>query len=353
MHPGESNRVRWGILGTGSIASTFVTDLLSTGHAVTAVGSRGADSARSFAQRFGIQNVHASYESLVSDSDVDIVYVATPHVRHAADAVLALRAGKHVLVEKPFALNAQQARAMVGVAERSGLLILEAMWTRWLPHMVRIRELLAAGALGDVRAVIADHSLTLSDDPRHRINAPELGGGALLDLGIYPVSFAWDVLGRPRRVDATASFTSTGVDQSTSVILRCDGGGAAVMYTSICTTGANRATIQGTRARIEIDPVWYGVSSFSLISDDGQLLERFAPECPTRGMDLQADEAERLIAEGSIKSPVLPPEESIAIMSVLDEVRRRIGLTYPDDTVIREAPVDRSWLSTGTSPDVK
>ena len=189
--------LRWGILATGGIAHMFTKDLRTAGLDIAAVGSRRADAARAFADEFEIPHAHDSYEALVDDPDVDIVYVATPHPAHADNAILALEHGKHVLVEKPFTLNAAEAARVRDVAAANGLLAMEAMWTRYLPHMVRIRELLAEGALGDVRAVTADHTQSISTDPAHRLNALELGGGALLDLGIYPVSFAWDVLGAP------------------------------------------------------------------------------------------------------------------------------------------------------------
>ena len=189
--------LRWGILGPGGIARAFTSDLRTAGLDVAAVGSRRQQTADAFAADFGIPHAHGSYEELVADPTVDIVYIATPHPMHAANALLALEAGKHVLVEKAFAINAMEAAAVRDAAAERGLLAMEAMWTRYLPHMVRIRELVASGALGEIRAVTADHTQLLPSDPAHRLNALELGGGALLDLGIYPVSFAWDILGEP------------------------------------------------------------------------------------------------------------------------------------------------------------
>ena len=195
-----SKPLRWGILGTGWIADLFVQDLQLTGHQVVGVGSRAPETAQRFAARFGIPNAHGSYESLVADPQVDIVYVATPHPMHASNAMAALNAGKHVLIEKPFTVNAAEARGIVDLAKAKNLVVLEAMWTRFLPHMRRIREIIASGALGTVYSVVADHTRDLPDDPKHRLNALELGGGALLDLGIYPISFAWDILGQPQEI---------------------------------------------------------------------------------------------------------------------------------------------------------
>ena len=174
--------IRWGILGTGGIAHAQAADLVANGFIVTAVGSRNRESAEAFAAEFAIPVAYDSYESLVGDPGVDIVYVSTPHPFHAPNATLALRAGKHVLLEKPFAMNAREARAVVELAQSSGLVVLEAMWTRFLPHMRRIREIIAAGTIGEVRTLLADHNQLLPSDPLHRLNNPALGGGALLDL---------------------------------------------------------------------------------------------------------------------------------------------------------------------------
>jgi len=193
--------VRWGILGTGGIASTFLTDLgLTDSGVAVAVGSRSQGSADRFADEFGIANRHASYESLVADPDVEVIYVATPHPMHHDNAILALRAGKPVLVEKPFTMNAAEAREIVRVAREHGLFAMEAMWTRFLPHVAIIRDWLARGVLGDVVTVTADHGQWFAEDAGFRLFAPELGGGALLDLGVYPVSFASMVLGAPSRI---------------------------------------------------------------------------------------------------------------------------------------------------------
>jgi len=323
--------LRWGILGTGGIARAFTSDLNVTGVTVSAVGSRTQQSADAFAATHGIPRAHGSYEALAADPEVDAIYVSTPHPFHAEGALLALEHGKHVLVEKPFTLNAAEARRVVDLAAAKGLVVLEAMWTRWLPHMIRVRELIASGALGEVRAVLADHDQKLPADPAHRINAPELGGGALLDLGIYPVSFAWDVFGAPSSVHAISSPTATGVDRQTAIILGYPGGEQAVLHTQLDARGPSTAAIIGTEARIQIDPVWYTPTSFSLIDASDAVVERFEQQVPGRGMQFQAFELERLVAEGATAGEILPPEESVAIMGTLDEIRRQIGLRYPGE----------------------
>ncbi len=326
-----TDRLRWGILGTGGIARLFTSDLNLTGFTVAAVGSRTQEAADAFAASYGIPRAHGSYEALAADPDIDVIYVSTPHPFHAEGARLALEHGKHVLVEKPFTLNATEARGVVDLATEKGLVVLEAMWTRWLPHMVRVRELIASGALGEVRAVLADHDQKLPLDPEHRIQNPDLGGGALLDLGIYPVSFAWDVFGAPASVHAISSPTPTGVDRQTAIILGYPGGEQAVLHTQLDARGPSTAAIIGTDARIEIDPVWYTPTSFSLIDPSDAVIERFDEKVPGRGMQFQAFELERLVASGAGSGEILPPEQSAAIMGTLDEIRRQIGLRYPGE----------------------
>ncbi|RQP11027.1 MAG: gfo/Idh/MocA family oxidoreductase [Microbacteriaceae bacterium] len=326
-----SERLRWGILGTGLIARMFTSDLQLTGFTVSAVGSRSQEGADAFAAEFGLPRAHASYEALAADPEVDVVYVATPHPYHAENALLAIEHGKHVLVEKPFTLNAEEARRVVDAAAAKGVVVLEAMWTRWLPHMVRVREIIASGALGEVRALIADHDQKLPLDPEHRLQNPALGGGALLDLGIYPVSFAWDVFGAPSTVHAISSPTPTGVDRQTAIILGFPGGEQAVLHTQLDARGPSTAVVIGTEGRIEIDPVWYNATSFTVLDPADAVIERYENAVPGRGMQFQAEEVERLVAAGVTAGEILPPEESVAIMGTLDEVRRQIGLRYPGE----------------------
>ena len=323
--------VRWGILGTGFIAGLQTADLIDHGSLVQAVGSRTLESAREFAARFNILASHGSYEDLVADPDVDVVYISTPHTFHHENALLALNAGKHVLIEKPFTMNAWQAREIVELAESKGLIALEAMWTRYLPHMDRIRELIRSGALGDVRTVIADHNQNLPKDPLHRINNPALGGGALLDLGIYPVSFAFDVFGAPATIRAVASLTGTGVDRQTAMIFEYGDGQQAVLQCALDTAGPNRASIIGTEGRIDIASVWYEPSPFTRYDADGNVVERFDEPVTGRGMQYQAREMERLIGARALANDILPPRQSVQVMEALDNVRRQIGLAYDSD----------------------
>ena len=312
--------VRWGILGTGGIASTFVTDLrLADSGVAVAVGSRSQGSADRFADRFAIASRHASYESLVADPDVDVIYVATPHPMHHDNAILALQAGKHVLVEKPFTMNAAEAREIVRVARERGLFAMEAMWTRFLPHVAIIRDWLARDLLGDLVTVTADHGQWFAEDAGFRLFAPELGGGALLDLGVYPVSFASMVLGRPSRIVSMSDPAFTGVDAQTSMVFGYDSGAQAVLTCTLRAKSPTRAAIVGTDARIEIEGDFYAPAAVTLVPRNGDPV-RVESVHEGRGLRHQADEVARRLASRDAESPLMPLDETISIMETMDTV---------------------------------
>ena len=232
--------LRWGVIGTGRIAHTFASDIqLIDEGVIVAVGSRSSESANAFANEFNIPHPYSSYEELLTNPDVDVVYVGTPHPMHHDNALLALEHGKPVLVEKAFTMTASEARDLVRVAREKKLFMMEAMWTRFLPHVVAIRELIANGELGEIVTVEADHGQWFEEDPASRLFAPELGGGALLDLGVYPISFASMILGEPSRVTALVDPAFTGVDGQSSMLFGYESGAHAVLT---CTTRARSAT---------------------------------------------------------------------------------------------------------------
>jgi predicted dehydrogenase len=319
--------LRWGIVGTGGIAAAFTRDVAALpDHRVEAVGSRSQTSAERFAEEHGVARPHASYEALVADPDVDAVYVATPHPMHAENALAAIAAGKHVLVEKPFTMDAAEAATVAEAARAAGVFCMEAMWTRFLPHTVRIRQLLADGALGQIRTVVVDHGQIFAPDPRHRLYAPELGGGALLDLGVYVVSWASMVLGAPSSVTAAADAAFTGVDGQTSAILRYPDGAHAVVTCTLWAATARRAWISGTEGTIDVDPVFYAPTSFTL-RREGAEPERYEPveelTGPGKGLRYEAAEVARCVREGATESTAMPLDETISIMETLDEIRRQ------------------------------
>ncbi|GAA2048413.1 Gfo/Idh/MocA family protein [Leifsonia soli] len=318
----------WGILGTGGIAAAMTRDLQLDGHTVAAVGSRTPEAAAQFAAAHAVPRSHGSYEDLVADPDVDIVYIATPHPQHAPNALLALAAGKHVLVEKPFTMNQAEAQQIADAAHAGGLIALEAMWTRWLPHMERLQEIISDGTLGDLRSVVAHHVQLTNPDPAARMLNPALGGGALLDLGIYPVSFAWDVLGAPNQVLALSTPTATGVDRQTSILLGYESGAQAALTTELDAAGDNSATVIGTDARVELAATFFAPTSFRVVDAKGHVIETYESRIDGRGMQYQARAIERLIAAGGGEDVRLPLSQSVAIMGTLDTIRERICLVY-------------------------
>jgi predicted dehydrogenase len=321
----SSGTVRFGVLGTGGIARGFVTDLGAVeGARAVAVGSRSQESADRFGDAHGVPRRHASYARLVADDEVDVVYVATPHPLHAENALAAITHGKHVLVEKPFAMDAAEARTIVAAARHAGVFCLEAMWTRFLPHTVRIRRLLADGALGEIRTVAADHGQIFAPDPTHRLYAPELGGGALLDLGIYPVSWVHMVLGTPISVTSAVDPAFTGVDGQASAILRYTGGVHAVVTCTLSAPTARRAWISGTEGTVDVDPVFYAPTTFTLRRQNTEPeLFDVEPglEGPGKGLRYEAAEVVRCVREGLTESQALPLDETVSIMATLDAIR--------------------------------
>ncbi|MDQ6616660.1 MAG: Gfo/Idh/MocA family oxidoreductase [Actinomycetota bacterium] len=300
--------------------AAFTDDLRFTDSGrVVAIGSRHRESAQRFAARFGIPNCHGSYQELVTDPDVDVLYVATPHPVHYANALLALHAGKPVLVEKAFTMNAAEAQDLVATARTNGLFLMEAMWTRLLPHVIEIRRRIADGSLGAIVSVSADHGQWFPRDAHSRLFDPDLGGGALLDLGVYPVSFASMILGRPDQMMALITPAFTGVDGQTSMLLGYASGAQAILTCTSAARSPTRAAIVGTDGRIEIDSGFFAPTSFTFIPREG-LPSRFAQPHPGRGLWHEADEVARCLQAGLLESPLMPLDESISIMETMDAV---------------------------------
>lgn len=312
--------VRWGVLGTGRIAATFTRDLQLIGEGdVVAVGSRSRGNAERFANEFDVARHYGSYEALVEDPEVDAVYVATPHPMHLENASLALHHDKPVLVEKAFTMDAAQASELVALSRSKGLFMMEAMWTRFLPHVVALRDIVARGSLGDIVILEADHGKWFASDPHSRLFAPELGGSAMLDLGVYPVSFASMFLGTPARVVAMVDPAFTGVDGQASMIFGYPSGAQALLTCTSRARSATRACITGTEARIEIDADFYAPTSFRLITRGGEVTEHRFDVAP-RGLRFQAIEVARCLEAGLLESPVMPLDESVAIMQTMQRV---------------------------------
>jgi predicted dehydrogenase len=326
-----AERIRWGIAGTGVIAAAFAEDLRLLDDAeLVAVGSRSQQAADRFADTHGAARRHVGYDALAADSEVDAIYVAVPHTGHEAVTLTALAAGKAVLCEKPFAINAAQAERMIAAARAAGAFLMEAMWVRFLPHQVGLRELISAGRIGEIRSLIVDRGEVLSSDPAHRVLDPALGGGALLDLGIYPVSFASMFLGTPDRVAAFATQAVTGVDAQTSAVFGYGSGAQALVTTALDARTANTASITGTKGRIDIVDWADGRLPAKLTMLDGTTQNLEFPR-EGKGLRFQAAEVGRCLRAGEMESPVMPLDETLSIMRTLDLIREQIGLRYPGE----------------------
>ncbi|MFI1359934.1 Gfo/Idh/MocA family protein [Streptomyces sp. NPDC020898] len=323
--------LRWGIVGPGWIAGEFAKAVRDhTAQQIVAVASRSLDRASAFAATHGIGLALGSTEQLVTHPDVDVVYVATPQSEHLTVGLAAIAAGKHVLIEKPFTVSAAEARTLADAARAAGVLVMEAMWSRYLPHTSVIRRLLADGALGEIRTVLADHGQAITADPEHRLYRPELGGGALLDLGIYPVQFASMVLGAPTRVTAVGGMTKTGVDAHSTLVLTHERDAQSTLHTSILARTPMTAVIAGSEATLSIDGIFYAPTSFTLSPAGDPFGQELTWSDPTGlklfdGLSWEATALARFVGEGRTESPVHTLDETISILATIDEARAQIA----------------------------
>ncbi len=323
--------IRWGIIGSRGISQKFAGGVLALPDArLTAICSRSRQNADAFGDEFDVRGRHTTIEALVSDPEVDVVYIGTPHPLHASQAIACLNGGKAVLVEKPFTMNAHEAEQVISLARRRGLFAMEAMWTRFLPLQVRLRELLATGVIGDVRMVYADFGFRTDFDPHGRLFAPELGGGALLDAGIYPISLASMVLGTAERSAGFAQFGQTGVDEQFAAVLSYAEGRIATVSAATRTQSPHEATIMGTQGRIRLHAPWWRGTSMT-ISRPEQADETIDLPLEGNGYNYEADEVARCIRAGKLESEVMPLDESLALMQTLDAIREPWSLKYPGE----------------------
>ncbi|MFG2063272.1 Gfo/Idh/MocA family protein [Micromonospora sp. NPDC048871] len=319
---------RWGILATGHIAARFAEDLrLVPGAELAAVGSRTAESAQRFADRHGAARAYASWEELAADTDLDVIYVATPHVAHYDAARTCLAAGRAVLLEKPFTLDLPTSTELVETARATGVFLMEAMWMRCNPLILRVCELIAEGAIGRVTSVRADFGLAGPFPPEHRMRARALGGGALLDLGIYPVSLAHLLLGAPQQVRSWAKLGPEGTDENTAMILGYDSGAVATLSCGIVGPTGAAASITGTAGRIDLPDPFFRPAAVQL-HREGAEPETLAADLVGSGYQYEAIEVQRCLAEGLTESPLVPHSATLEIMGLLDEVRAQIGVSY-------------------------
>ena len=325
-----ADTVRWGILGLGRIAESFAKGLSSVPEArLVACGSRSAEKAGEFGEKWNIPRCHASWEALAADPEVDAIYIATPHPLHFENAMLCLNAGKAVLCEKPFTMNAAEAETVMAAAERRGLLLMEAMWTRLLPHIRLAKELVEDGSLGELRTLHADFGFRCDGNVSGRLLNPELGGGALLDVGVYTASLANMLFGPPLEVKALSRIGKTGVDEDSSMIMRFENGAMASLSCSVMTATPQEAILSGDKGMLKISSPWWGPSSSLTLIRPGTPDEPLKTEVIGNGYNYEATEFCRCLSAGLLESPLMPHKDTLAVMRCLDEARRQVGLTYP------------------------
>ncbi|MDR7280418.1 Gfo/Idh/MocA family protein [Catenuloplanes atrovinosus] len=320
--------VRWGILATGGIAASFVEDLkLLPDAEVVAVGSRSPESARAFAGTHDIPRAHGTWQELAADPDVDVIYVATPHSAHFEATMLCLDAGKAVLCEKPFTLDRARAERMISRARERNVLLMEAMWTRLNPVVLRAVQLVRDGAIGEVTTVSSDFGVAGPFPPEHRMRARRLGGGALLDLGVYPITIAHLFLGMPDHVRAWAKLGPEGTDENTGIIFGYDRGAVATLTCGMLGATPNSAVISGSAGRITLhDPAF--VPRAMTLHRAGAESEVITEDFPGKGYHYEAAEIHRCLRDGLTESPVVPHSLTLDMMGLLDDIRARIGVSY-------------------------
>jgi predicted dehydrogenase len=319
--------VRWGVIGPGRIASKVTEDFPHVpGAEVVAVASRSIDRAKAFATEFGIARAHGSYRDILDDPDVDVLYIATPHPQHRAVALAALRAGKAIMVEKAFTVTPGATREIAALAAERGVFAMEAMWTRFQPAVVRMRELIADGAIGEVRAVQVDLGVRNPLEPGDRFTDPALGGGALFDLTVYPISFAQMVLGTPTAVDARGVVTAEGVDLEESVVLAFASGATATLTTTLRCATPGQARVFGTDGWIDVLPRFHHPETIVLHRGGREAEEITLPHTGS-GYSHELIEVTECVAAGRTESAAMPLADTVAVQDAMGEVAARLGMS--------------------------
>ncbi|NII25989.1 Gfo/Idh/MocA family oxidoreductase [Pseudoflavitalea sp. X16] len=326
--------IRWGILGSGHIAKKFAADLMLVKDArLVAVGSRSMVKATAFADAFPVDHQHDSYEALAADPEVDVIYIATPHSLHYENVLLCLQHGKAVLCEKPFALNSRQTRAMIELAREKKVFLMEALWSAFLPQYIKVQELLRAGKLGTVKSVLASFGFRPGTSPNARLYDPALGGGSLLDIGIYNVFMAMSVLGRPDVIEASMTPAATGVDEQCAVLFKYKDGAMAQLFSTFATDLATEADICGTAGRLKLTTRFFDTAA-RIEFYPGRLDTLEVIEVPKEegfGYQYEARHVNECLQKGLTESPVRSLDDTLALMEVLDAIRQAAGIKYAAD----------------------
>ncbi len=321
--------INWGIIATGHIASRFAREFSLLKNAkLLAVGSRKLSRARSFALKYNIPKYYGSYQLLVNDRDIDAIYVATPHSLHRDNTILALKAGKSVLCEKPFAINAKEALDMIKLARKKNLFLMEAMWARFNPALVKLREILAKRLIGNILHLRADFGFYAKYKPKHRLFNPNLGGGALLDVGVYPISLSSMVLGTPINIKSTAVFGKTGIDKQNSIILEYPKNKIAQLSSAIRIDTDREAYIAGTKGSIKLDASWHrSLKVTVMIRKKNDIIYDFDEKC--NGLHNETLHMMNCIRFGKRESNIMSLDESLSIMKIMDKIRAQWNFVYP------------------------
>lgn len=320
-------KIKWGILGPGKIARKFASSLkFVEGAELYAVASRNPERAAAFAEEMGVKKTFSSYEAMLRDPAVDIVYVATPHSCHHPHTLLCLSAGKPVLCEKPFALDRQEVEEMISVAREQNLFLMEAMWTPFLPHIHYVKEIIESGKYGKIKSLKADFGFDTPFEAEGRLFLKSLGGGSLLDIGIYPVFLALHLLGRPQEIIATAQLGKTGIDERCDITFKYPEDTTAFLQSSIIENTPTVAEIMLEAASIKIGRNWYEPTAVSITSKEGMQNKVF--EAASFGYEYEARHVQEMLRQNKTESEVMTYEKSLELIDLLDRIRRDIGLVY-------------------------
>lgn len=323
--------IRWGILGTGKIAKAMALGLRDTaGAELVAVASRTDESAARFGAEYGVARCHGSYQALADDPEVDVIYIATPHPMHYENAIMCLNAGKALLVEKSFTVNRREAEEIVALARAKKLFMMEAMWSRFMPAIVEAKRIIDSGEIGTPASVTADFGFAADAGPEHRLFNPALGGGSLLDLGIYPLSLSAFFLGPVVSAHATGELGATGVDVQAAFTLQHESGAVSSCLSSLRARTPCELTISGDKGYVRLNTRFHYTESLTVELAEGGKTELLIPRSGN-GYPHEAAEVVRCLRAGLLESPVMPLDESVALMGILDTMRAQVGVHYSAD----------------------
>ncbi len=320
--------IRWGIVGLGRIAHTFAQDLaLVNGGKLTGVASRSLEKAQVFANQYGAEHAFGSYESLFESDAVDVIYIATPHDSHEALSIMAMENGKHVLCEKPLGVNVTQVERMISAAKKNRVFLMEALWSRFNPAIRAVKKLVNEGSIGQLAYLHVDFAFyALDRGAHHRLLNPELAGGSLLDIGIYPVFLSYLLLGKPQNILASSKFYETGVEIQTSMIFEYENA-QALLYSGLNSKSEMKAEITGTEGSIFLHPKWHEAEGYT-IESDGKTTN-FELPTPGNGYTYEIEEVHSCLQSEKLQSDLWSLKDSLNLASILFEIRRKTGITFP------------------------